>query len=158
MLVLTTSNGTRCIDAAVHEAADVLAGSTVNARAVAGAAFALAEAQGTGISLVAAGLGGQPAAEDTFGRALIGGHLSRLGALPAGWTPNAEAEHSDQVFLGASAAHALTELGYEQDVRLCARVDLWHSVPRYRDGGFFADSSSQRRERQPVAATSLDHG
>jgi phosphosulfolactate phosphohydrolase-like enzyme len=157
-LVLTTSNGTRCIYAAVHGAADVLVGSTVNARAVARAAFALAEAQGTGVSLVAAGIGGLPAAEDTFSQGLIGGHLTKLGVVPAGWTPSAEAEHSAAVFLGASAARALAKLGYAQDTRLCAQVDLWESVPRYRNGGFFAQNTSRGDERQPEEALSVDHG
>ena len=56
LLVLTTSNGTQCMSAALPGATSVLVGSVVNAAAVASAALALARYHGCGITLVAAGL------------------------------------------------------------------------------------------------------
>jgi phosphosulfolactate phosphohydrolase-like enzyme len=135
-LVLTTSNGTRCVQAALPGAACVLAGSTVNAGSVARTAWAFAGRAGRDITLAAAGLDGQPAGEDTFSAALIGERLARLGAtLDEGWKCVRE-EDSLDVFLRSGSAARLTELGYAHDVRLVAQIDLWDLVPVYADGGF----------------------
>jgi 2-phosphosulfolactate phosphatase len=134
--VLTTSNGTRCIDAALAGAADLLVGSTLNATAAARVALALARQQGCGISLVAAGLQDQPAEEDAYAVGVIGARLASLGArLPTHIHPVAETD-SLRVFQTSSSAKALVCLGYDEDVRFCAQVDLWETVPVYCGGGF----------------------
>lgn len=136
VLVLTTSNGTRCIDAAQSGAAALLIGSTVNASAVARAAARLARRHGSDIALVAAGLDGGPAAEDTFSQRVIAKRLSALGALPAAPLPIIDEADSLDVFLGSRSASRLTQLGYADDVRFCAQVDVWDTVPIYREGSF----------------------
>ena len=143
LLVLTTSNGTRCMNAALPRATGVLVGSVVNAAAVAGVALALARHQGCGITLVAAGLEGQPADEDTFGTALLAGRLAAAGGVLSEEIPQVREVDSLQVFLGAGPASRLTALGYGEDVRLCAQVDLWDAVPIYADGGFVAHAAGQ---------------
>lgn len=137
-LVLTTSNGTRCVNAALDGAAAVLIGSTVNASAAASAAVALARAHQRDVTLVAAGLGGQAAGEDTFAQRLLAARLVALGAvLQSPVAPVDEAE-SLRVFLDSEAAGRLTQLGYVRDVHFCAQIDAWESVPVYRADGFCA--------------------
>ena len=145
LLVLTTSNGTRCMNAALPRAAHVLVGSVVNAAAVAGVALTLARHQGCGITLVAAGLEGQPADEDTFSTALLAGRLAVAGGVFGEEIPQVREADSLQVFLGAGPASRLSALGYGEDVRLCAQVDLWDAVPIYEDGGFVACSAGLDR-------------
>ena len=135
-VVLTTSNGTRCVDGAREGAAALLIGSTVNARAVADAALACAIERDADITVLAAGLGGQPAQEDTYAQALLAGLLVQRGAKPVQPVAPASAYASRAVFTGSRAARGLTQLGYVDDVALCARIDLWDTVPVYGDDGF----------------------
>ena len=137
VLVVTTSNGTRCVNRALEGASVVLVGSTVNATAVTRATLSLSREHGCDVTLVAAGLGGEPADEDTFAQRLLAGRLADLGAVPkADFVPVNEWD-SLKAFLGGEAAGCLTELGYQDDIRFCAQVDVWDSVPIYRSGGFY---------------------
>ena len=130
-LVLTTSNGTRCIDAAMSGATHLLVGSTLNATAVAQAALALAQASGRDIALVAVGYYDRLCPEDSFAIRLIATRLRDLGAIPGLELPPADAEDSLDVFLASGAAARLIALGYECDVHLCAQVDKWRVTPVY---------------------------
>jgi phosphosulfolactate phosphohydrolase-like enzyme len=138
VLVVTTSNGTRCVHAALPNAAAVLIGSTVNAGAVALAAHLQACQQTTDVTLVAAGLDGGPAPEDTFAQRLIAMRLCDLGAVPLGVLEPVDEGQSLQVFLHSEAAGVLAGLGYEDDIRLCAQIDIWDTVPLYGGDGFHA--------------------
>lgn len=137
ILVLTTSNGTRCVTAALPGAAGLLIGAAVNARAVARAALALANQQRVGVTVVAAGLFDEPAPEDTFARQLIAARLSEAGAT---CVPLASVREEDSLptFLSTGAAALLIELGYAQDVHLCAQIDIWDTVPVYGTDGFYS--------------------
>jgi phosphosulfolactate phosphohydrolase-like enzyme len=146
-LVLTTSNGTRCVHAALEGSTAMLggplallAGAPINARAVARAAAALAQEGRCDVTLVAVGLGEEPAEEDAFALGVIGRRLADWGALPATPLPTVCEADSLDVFLNARSASRLARLGYGADVRFCAQVDLWDTVPVYRDGGFVASS------------------
>ena len=138
VVVLTTSNGTRCMNAALPGAASLLAGSVVNASALASMALALAQRHRCGITLVAAGLEGKPAVEDAFAVGLLAWRLARMGAVLSEGIPEVREQDSLGVFLGSEPAARLTALGYAQDVRLCAQVDLWDTVPMHVGGGFVA--------------------
>ena len=137
VLVVTTSNGTRCVNAALGGAA-VLVGSTVNARAVAQAARELALAHGADVTLVAAGLHDQPASEDTYAQGVLVRRLRALGSVLS--TPIADVDETQslRVFSDSEAAGRLTGLGYVQDVRFCAQIDVWDTVPIYDGDGFCA--------------------
>ena len=137
VLVVTTSNGTRCVNAALEGASAVLVGSTVNAAAVSRAAFSLARDHACDVTLVAAGLVGKPADEDTFAQGLLAGRLAGLGAVPQADLAPVDESDSLGVFLGGEAAGRLTELGYQDDIRFCAQVDVWDTVPIYRSDGFY---------------------
>jgi 2-phosphosulfolactate phosphatase len=136
VLVVTTSNGTRCVHAALPGAAEVLIGSTVNVSTLAGTAHALAQRHGADITLVAAGLQGKPAVEDTFAQRLLATRLVALGALPVSAIGPVCERQSLETFLQGRAAGVLTRLGYEQDLAFCAQIDLWDLVPVYDSDGF----------------------
>lgn len=134
-IVFTTTNGTRCIDAA-QDASAILIGAPTNAAALARAAFALAAASGSDVTLVAAGLHDRARDEDIFGQMLLAHRLATLGAQPAyTLSPIDEADSLD-VFLRAESGQYLSSLGYEADVYLCAEIDRWDIVPIYRQGYF----------------------
>jgi len=137
VLVLTTSNGTRTVNAALGGAGEVLVGSTVNATAVAGAAVRYASAHRCDIALVGAGLGEAPSQEDAYAQRLIAGCLVERGATAGQAFEPVLASASQHVFAGSEAAVRLRRLGYADDVRLCAQVDLWEAVPIYCGDGFY---------------------
>ncbi|MDH4138855.1 MAG: 2-phosphosulfolactate phosphatase, partial [Anaerolineae bacterium] len=82
-LILTTSSGTRCVEAAQEGAGAILAGALPNATALAQAAFDLAGERGRELSLVAAGFNGQATVEDLFAARLIAHRLAGMGAVLA---------------------------------------------------------------------------
>ncbi len=136
-IVFTTTNGTRCIDAAAaHRAAAILIGAPANAAALARVAFDLAQAHQVDVTLVAAGLHDQARDEDTFGQMLLAHRLAALGAQPIDALPSIDEADSLAVFLDAESGQYLSSLGYAADVRLCAEIDRWEVVPIYRQGYF----------------------
>jgi phosphosulfolactate phosphohydrolase-like enzyme len=137
VLVLTTSNGTQAVSAALGGATGLLAGSTVNATVAADALIQHASAHGCDITLVGAGLGEERSEEDDYAQRLIAGYLAERGALADQAFEPALASAGQHVFDGAKAAARLRRLGYAEDVRLCAQVDLWETVPIYRSDGFY---------------------
>jgi len=137
VLVLTTSNGTRTISAALGGASGLLAGSTVNATTAADTLMRRASARRCDITLVGAGLGEAPSEEDDYAQRLIAGRLVARGAIADEAFEPALASESQRVFDSARAAARLQRLGYADDVRLCAQVDLWETVPIYCGDGFY---------------------
>jgi 2-phosphosulfolactate phosphatase len=139
-LVLTTSSGTRCVEAARGGAAVVLAGALPNATALAQAAFDLAGERGRDIALIAAGVDGQAAPEDLFAAQVIAQRLVAMGAVLADGERDdhpAEAEsEAAEVLKNSPSGQKLRGLGYGEDVAFCAQVDVLDAVPIYRDGGF----------------------
>ena len=139
-LILTTSSGTRCVEAARGGAAAVLAGALPNATALAQAAFDLTRERGRDISLIAAGFNDQPTVEDLFAARLIAQRLAVMGAVLAEgeWgDPPAESEAAE-VLSSSPSGQKLRGLGYREDVAFCAQIDVFDVVPIYRDGGFGA--------------------
>jgi 2-phosphosulfolactate phosphatase len=144
VLVLTTSNGTRCVNAALDGAVALLAGSTVNASAVASAAVALARQHGSDVTLVAAGLGDQPSDEDTYAQRLLAARLRVLGATAQAPILAVDETESLRVYLDGEAAARLSRLGYDADVRFCSQIDIWDTVPVYCRDGFYPLRNSAR--------------
>jgi 2-phosphosulfolactate phosphatase len=138
VLVLTTSSGTRCVEAAQEGAGVILTGALPNATALAQAAFDLAGDQGRDVSLIAAGFNGQPTMEDLFAARLIAQRLAVMGAVLAEgeWgDPPAESEAAE-VLKNSPSGQKLRSLGYGEDVAFCAQIDVFEAVPIYRDDGF----------------------
>ncbi|HTF90342.1 MAG TPA: phosphosulfolactate synthase [Planctomycetota bacterium] len=130
-LVLTTTNGVECLLSAVSEATIVLVGTTLNRRAVAAAATRLAQMHGHPITLLMAGRNNQDAIEDSLAageivRAMPGARVH--GDLP----PFATALEAD--FFASDAGRNLVGLGYADDVRFCAQLDCFETVPVFREG------------------------
>ena len=124
-LVLTSTNGVECLLSAAGPKSIVLVGSTMNRRAVAGAAGRLARKRGVPITLLMAGRNNQYAVED----ALAASEIAR--ALPEarvhGELPSSVALEAD--FCASDSGRNLTALGYADDVRFCAQLDRCDVVP-----------------------------
>jgi phosphosulfolactate synthase (CoM biosynthesis protein A)/phosphosulfolactate phosphohydrolase-like enzyme len=129
-LVLASTNGVECLLSAAGPDSIVLVGSTLNRRAVAGAAARLARTRGVPITLLMAGRNNQHAAED----ALAAGEIAR--ALPEarvhGELPAATALEAD--FCASDSGRNLIALGYADDVRFCAQLDRFEVVPVLLNG------------------------
>jgi 2-phosphosulfolactate phosphatase len=138
-LVLTTSNGTRCVEAAQGGGARaVLAGALPNATALARAAFDLARERGRELSLIAAGVNDQATVEDLFAAQAIAQRLAMMGAVPADgrWSDHLAESESAEVLKNSPSGQKLRGLGYGEDVAFCAQIDVFDVVPIYRGDGF----------------------
>jgi phosphosulfolactate synthase (CoM biosynthesis protein A)/phosphosulfolactate phosphohydrolase-like enzyme len=126
-VVITTTNGTECIQAAKSESNIVLIGSMTNASVVAEAAVAWATSQGCGISLVAAGRNNQPAIED---RSVVTQIMQAMGVVSARGTlePFFSENHAND-FLESESGANLVQLGSRDDVVYCAQKDISSMVP-----------------------------
>jgi len=124
-LAFTSTNGAECVLSAAGPDSIVLVGSTLNRRAVAGAAARLARKRGVPITLLMAGRNNQYAVED----ALAAGEIAR--ALPEarlhGELPSTAALEAD--FCASDSGRNLIALGYADDVRFCAQLDRCQVVP-----------------------------
>ena len=147
-LFLTTSSGTRCVEAArggaqcpeLVEGAAVLAGALPNATALAQAAFDLAGERGRDIALIAAGVNDQATVEDLFAAQVIAQRLVAMGAVLAEgeWDDHPAESEAAEVLKNSPSGQKLRGLGYGEDVAFCAQMDVFDIVPIYRDGGFVA--------------------
>jgi phosphosulfolactate synthase (CoM biosynthesis protein A)/phosphosulfolactate phosphohydrolase-like enzyme len=126
-VVITTTNGTECIQAAKGENNMVLVGGMTNASAVAQAAVAWATSQGCGISLVAAGRNNLPAIED---RSAVTQIMQCMGVVSARGTlePHFSDNHAND-FLDSDSGVNLVQLGHRDDVLYCAQKDVSSVVP-----------------------------
>lgn len=126
-LVLSTSNGTRIVETARQGAAAVFMATTLNARAVAEAAFKLAQELEEDIVLVGAGEYGQYAEEDAYSARYIASHLHQLGATcPPDFLRQ---ECASTVFHATYSAQELRERGYAHDIDFCAQQDIFDVAP-----------------------------
>jgi phosphosulfolactate synthase (CoM biosynthesis protein A)/phosphosulfolactate phosphohydrolase-like enzyme len=129
-LVITSTNGVECLLSAAGPNSTVLVGSTLNRRAVAGAAGRLARSRGVPITLLMAGRNNQYAIED----ALAAGEIAR--ALPEaqvhGELPSSATLEAD--FFASPSGRSLCALGYGDDVRFCAQLDRCDVVPILMQG------------------------
>jgi 2-phosphosulfolactate phosphatase len=132
-VVLTTSNGTRCLAAAAGAAA-LFVGSLPNLSAVARAAMQAALRAGRDLSIVAAGEGGAHSEEDQYAAGRLASAAEGMGATWENDVLRARlARPALQVFLGGNSAARLTGLGYADDVRWCAQQDVLDVAPVCRD-------------------------
>ena len=130
-LVITTTNGVEMLLTAAGPDNTVLVGTTLNARAVARAAVRLAGQRGGPITLLAAGRNNQPAIEDTLAASEILHAME--GVRLHGARPRQSAALESEFFASDSGRN-LVGLGYSEDVRFCARKDIYDLVPHLRDG------------------------
>lgn len=137
-VVLSTTNGTRVIEAATG-ARSILTGAFVNAGALADEL--LWGSHGAEIVVVGCGWEGKRASED---EAAAGSILHRLAVRGAELDPRARSvtgcylERSTKNLLNNSAARRLRRNGYEQDLEFCLAEDSVPVVPQLVEGAFIA--------------------
>ncbi len=143
-LILTTSNGTRCVKAAQEGAAAVLTGALPNATAMAQTVFDLARERGRNISLIAAGVEDQAAVEDLFAVRVIAQRLAGMGAVLAEgeWGDHPIESKAAEVLKNSPSGQRLRGLGYGEDVAFCAQIDVFDAAPIYRDDGFVVQGTT----------------
>ncbi|HWP35238.1 MAG TPA: 2-phosphosulfolactate phosphatase [Thermodesulfobacteriota bacterium] len=134
-VVLCTTNGTRAIEAAHRQgAATLLVAAFSNLKAVVG----VAAAAGRDVTVVCAGREGEFSLEDAaLAGGLVAGLAYRLGPAAERTDAALAAEalfrmhRADLVRLFASAAHgrALIDLGFGEDLAVCARLNTRTVVP-----------------------------
>jgi phosphosulfolactate synthase (CoM biosynthesis protein A)/phosphosulfolactate phosphohydrolase-like enzyme len=131
-LGLTTTNGIDCLTTASCPATLVLVGTTINARAVAARALAMARERGAPITLLMAGRNNQPCLEDELAAAEILGRLGPAVRVQGAVPRRSNALEAD--FFAGDSGRNLAGLGYSDDVRFCAELDTFDAVPVFRDG------------------------
>lgn len=132
-LVLTTSNGTECLNAAAsNPQAITLVGSLLNARAVAKSALEMARSQKRNISIICAGRNNEMASEDLIAASEIA--MSLPGAPVLGDLQPISSSDFYRDFLASDSGHNLSALGKTADVLFCATKDSFPITPIYTNG------------------------
>jgi len=128
-LALTTSNGVPALLGVKDHAHPVLIGSPLNLCAL---TTRIKQERPSEFGLLLSGRNGESAEEDAMTAALL---LKRLGmAVPDTLPRPLPASELEAFFLNTESAKRLIPLGYEADVRFCAKVDRYPIVPELRDG------------------------
>lgn len=132
MLVLATSNGTRCLLTAAGPNTQVLVGTTLNRYAVAQAALRLARESCTPITFLLAGHNDCETIEDVL---TAGEILQAMGnsVQPENFIPRLSEKIAED-FIAGESGQRLLSLGYVDDVHFCSKFDLYNVVPILRDG------------------------
>lgn len=130
-VVFTSTTGAQRMVACLGASA-IVVGTTINATAVARQAAALAQAANVPVVIIPAGLATHPgfvAEEDWLGAVVLATHIG----IPINRDSIAPFQHFQQLirapglfegFLNSSHGQKLVRLGFSDDVRLCAQVDL----------------------------------
>jgi 2-phosphosulfolactate phosphatase len=133
--VLTTTNGTRVIEAASGAPA-ILTGSFINAGAVTAELANLSVAE---VAVIGCGWRGNPASEDEAASGAILHRLAGTGAEldePALRAVESYRSRSREELRDNSAARRLKSLGYEMDLDLCLQEDVVSAAPLLVAGFF----------------------
>jgi 2-phosphosulfolactate phosphatase len=138
-LVMTTTSGTVALVKS-KEAKWVLVGAFLNAASVARKAAQIAEYEGTNVSLVLSGDGGQFSLEDFI---CAGAIAERFSTSDVRWCDEALAallafkQAKDSLcenIMTAEHARYLGKLGFRRDVEFSCQLDVLSTIPIYRDG------------------------
>jgi 2-phosphosulfolactate phosphatase len=137
-IVLTTTSGTKAISEAKN-VNHVLIGALINANCVAKTASRLAEKDGMNIALIVAGQKNNFSLEDFIGAGAIADSLSDKAMLSdsaqAAILAFRKAKQSlYEVIAHGNHARYLIDIGFEEDVRFCTRLNSFQITPYYRQG------------------------
>jgi 2-phosphosulfolactate phosphatase len=141
-VVLSTTNGTRVIEAA-RGAPAILTAAFVNASSMAGEL--IAGAHGPRVVVVGCGWEGRRASEDEAAAGAILRRLQERGAELDGRARRvveAYLSRPTKLLRNNAAAKRLKRLGYERDLDLCLAEDALAVVPRLVDGAFIGGTWS----------------
>ena len=139
-VVLSTTNGTRVIEAA-RGAPAILTGAFVNASSL--AAELIAGTYGPRVVVVGCGWEGRRASEDEAAAGAILRRLQERGAELDGRARRvveAYLSRPTKLLRNNAAAKRLKRLGYERDLDLCLAEDALPVVPRLVDGAFIGET------------------
>ncbi|GBF32272.1 2-phosphosulfolactate phosphatase [Desulfocucumis palustris] len=134
-LVLTTSNGTRAISGAAR-ASDIFIAGMLNAKATALAAAK----KGKDIVLICAGTADKFSLEDTLAAGFVIQELLQLKPSLADSATGAlriaqhYAREPIRAFYDSRHGQKLLRLGLEEDIKWCARLNMYDFTSRYKDG------------------------
>ncbi len=146
-VVLPSPNGGTCCRLA-GEAPQVFIGALVNAKAVAGIVSGLMAAPQHAVTIIACGerdsarteeAGIRFAIEDYLGAGAILCHLGCEKSVEAELAELAFRSSSDaieEILWECESGRELREMGFAEDVRFAARLDLFHTVPMLSNGSF----------------------
>ncbi|MFB0567668.1 MAG: 2-phosphosulfolactate phosphatase [Candidatus Bathyarchaeia archaeon] len=133
-IILTTTSGTKAIIASKN-AKYLFAGAFLNAKAVTKVALNIAEQEKTGISLISAGTDGHFSLEDFICAGAIAQGFSTDDVGPSDAVLAAllafQGAHNSLTRVIQSGHHAvrLKNLGFEEDVKFCCRLNVFQIVP-----------------------------
>jgi phosphosulfolactate synthase (CoM biosynthesis protein A)/phosphosulfolactate phosphohydrolase-like enzyme len=145
-LVITTTNGTECMNAASSNPdAVTLVGSLLNAQAVARAALRNARERHSNITIICAGRNNQMANEDLIAASEIA--LALPGAPVLGDIQPCNSDDFYRDFLASDSGRNLSSLGKTEDVIFCAAKDRYDVVPVLRDGRIRLEDSAESNVR-----------
>lgn len=131
-LILTTTNGTECIQACAHGDGPILIGTLINAAAVAQKAMRLAADQQRDVSIVMAGRNNSIAHEDLVSASGIVKHFS--GCTVKGHIQPIYKQDPAEAFLQSDSGKNLVGMGKRDDVLFCAQESIYNVVPTYQNG------------------------
>ena len=140
-VVLSTTNGTRVIEAA-RGAPSILTGAFVNAASV--AEDLAAGAHGQRVVVVGCGWEGRRASEDEAAAGAILHRLAEMGAVLEARARRVAEEYLSrpaESLRSNAAARRLERLGYARDLNFCLAEDTVPVVPRLVHGAFIGGSS-----------------
>ncbi|TMV51414.1 2-phosphosulfolactate phosphatase [Paenibacillus mesophilus] len=136
-IILTTTNGTRAIQKA-QRACRLLAGSLLNARACAKAAFA----QKRDVVIVCAGTQDEFCLEDGLCAGLLIRYLQEMSeekteandlGVAMKHAFEAVRDRVEETLLSCASGRRLSKIGNRDDVRFCSQLDLFDLVPTWKD-------------------------
>jgi len=151
-VILSTTNGTRVMDAAAGARA-ILTGAFVNASVLA-EDLAGGTYEGAEVVVVGCGWEGRRASEDEAAAGAILHRLRSHGAEPderARRVVEGYLSRSGRTLRNNSAARRLKRLGYEEDLEFCLAEDTVPVVPRLVDDAFVGSVTSSEWPRQSSA-------
>jgi phosphosulfolactate synthase (CoM biosynthesis protein A)/phosphosulfolactate phosphohydrolase-like enzyme len=131
-LVITTSNGTECLQAAAIGGAITLVGCMLNAESVAQTALAQAKQRGSDIALICAGRNNEMASEDLIAASEIA--MAVTGAPVLGEIKPVTCADFYRDFLASDSGQNLSKLGKTADVIFCATKDRYSITPILKNG------------------------
>jgi phosphosulfolactate synthase (CoM biosynthesis protein A)/phosphosulfolactate phosphohydrolase-like enzyme len=130
-LVLTTTNGVECLLAASGPDTTILVGTTLNRTAVAREAQRLARERNCPITLLISGRHNRDAIED---RLAAGEIFNAMQGARLNGPAFANGANLESAFFLSESGRNLVKLGAAEDIRFCARRDVYDVTPVWRDG------------------------
>ncbi|HIE14944.1 TPA: 2-phosphosulfolactate phosphatase [Candidatus Bathyarchaeota archaeon] len=139
-IILTTTSGTKALKKS-EKARYVLVGAFLNASSIAKTAIKIARENEIGLTLLASGEKGKFSLEDFLCVGAIAKGITKIGEVNLSDTAQAailafQTTQNNILSNVQKSRHAkyLIKAGLERDVEFCCKLDLYRTVPFFRDG------------------------